>query len=219
MWLQTRQHLLNWASRKNSPLVVNSALSRGDPAPRCKILAVPVVRDGSRVIGVLAFYNPPFAANYASRHVYLAKHLGLQAAAVIDLQFDLMTGLYTRSGLEKMHASLADDAAPSHSCILYLNVDHMHVVNELHGFEIGNELTVRVADLLSPPGCCWRSESSPRPTISRSAPLNLRPPCRSAAVWPILWRRRTAWIGPLGGTRVQDGQEPRAQSRGTLHHR
>ena len=27
----------------------------------------------------------------------------------------------------------------------------MHVVNELHGFEIGNELIVRVADLLVPP--------------------------------------------------------------------
>jgi len=88
VWLQTRQHVLNWASRKNSPLVVNSALGKGDPAPRCKILAVPVARDGGRVIGVLAFYNPPFAANYASRHVYLAKHLGLQAAAVIDMQCD-----------------------------------------------------------------------------------------------------------------------------------
>jgi len=151
VWLQTRQHLLNWASRKNSPLVVNSALGKGDPAPRCKILAVPVARDGGRVIGVLAFYNPPFAANYASRHVYLAKHLGLQAAAVIDMQCDLMTGLYTRSGLEKMHGSLADDAAASCGCVLYLDVDHMHIVNELHGFEIGNELIVRVADLLAPP--------------------------------------------------------------------
>ena len=27
----------------------------------------------------------------------------------------------------------------------------MHVVNELHGFEVGNELIVRIADLLSPP--------------------------------------------------------------------
>jgi len=40
--------------------------------------------------------------------------------------------------------------------------------------------------------------------------MTLRPPCRSAAVWPISCRRRTVWIGPLrGGTRVQDGQEPR----------
>jgi GGDEF domain-containing protein len=35
--------------------------------------------------------------------------------------------------------------------IIYIDIDHMHVVNELHGFEVGNELIVRIADLLSPP--------------------------------------------------------------------
>jgi len=52
-----------------------------------------------------------------------------------------------------MHGSLADDAAASCGCVLYLDVDHMHIVNELHGFEIGNELIVRVADLLARRRC------------------------------------------------------------------
>ena len=35
--------------------------------------------------------------------------------------------------------------------MIYLDIDHMHVVNELHGFELGNELIVRMAELLAPP--------------------------------------------------------------------
>ena len=35
--------------------------------------------------------------------------------------------------------------------VIYVDIDHMHVVNELHGFELGNELIARVADLVSPP--------------------------------------------------------------------
>ncbi len=151
VWAQTNQHLLNWALRRNTPLVINSAGRNGDKIPRCKILSVPVVRDTGKVIGVLAFINPPFAPDYVSRHVYLAKHLGLQAASVVDTQFDLMTGLYTRGALEQIHADLADDADGSPCALAYLDVDHMQVVNELHGFEIGNELIVRIADLLSPP--------------------------------------------------------------------
>jgi len=61
-----------------------------------------------------------------------------------------MTGLYTRGGIEQMYGAHADDADADRS-ILYIDVDHMHVVNELHGFELGNELIVRVAELLGPP--------------------------------------------------------------------
>lgn len=151
VWVQTSQHLLNWALRRNTPLVINSAGRNGDKIPRCKILSVPVVRDSGKVIGVLAFINPPFAADYASRHVYLARHLGVQAASAVDTQFDLMTGLYTQSALEKAYANLAEDPDCAAGGLAYLDVDRMHVVNELHGFEVGNELIVRIADLLSPP--------------------------------------------------------------------
>jgi diguanylate cyclase (GGDEF)-like protein len=151
VWQQTSEHLLNWAQRRSRPLVVNGAGRGSDKIPRCKILSVPVVRESGRVLGVLAFYNPPFAPDYASRHVYLARHLGRQAAAFVDMQFDLMTGLYTRGGLDRMVGVLADESQPAAGCVIYLDVDHMHVLNELHGFELGNELIVRIADLLAPP--------------------------------------------------------------------
>jgi diguanylate cyclase (GGDEF)-like protein len=129
---------------------VNSAGRNGDKIPRCKIICVRVARDAKRIIGYLAFYNPPFAEDFLARHVYLARHLGRQAAGVVESQFDLMTGLYTRDGLLQ---ACAGDAGSSDAagCVLYIDVDHMQAINEVHGFELGNELIVRVSDLLSRP--------------------------------------------------------------------
>ena len=152
---QTQQHLITWAQRQNRPLIVNggsgNGAGRATSAARCKILSVPIVRDTGTVIGVLAFFNPPQAADYAARHVFLARHLGRQTAAIVETQFDLMTGLHTRDGLEQMYGRLAVDGQASICSVIYVDIDHMHVVNELHGFELGNELIVRIADLMAPP--------------------------------------------------------------------
>ena len=187
VWRQTRRSLFNWVQRRNQPLIANGAGRDGDKVPRCKILAVPVARDSGRVIGFLAFYNPPFARDFSGRHEYLARHLGRQAATLVDSQFDLMTGLYTRAGIGQAYGML--EPAPAGGSLLLIDVDRMHVINELHGFEIGNELIVRIADLLAPPllpeeccarGCratgspwCCRPRTPPRP---HSLPPASRPP-------------------------------------------
>ena len=147
-----QQHLITWAQRQNRPLIINgkSAARAAPNSARCKILSVPVARDNGPVIGVLAFFNPPEAADFATRHVFLAQHLGRQTAAIIETQFDLMTGLHTRDGLEQMYRRLPAESEENCS-VIYIDVDHMSVVNELHGFELGNELIVRIADLMAPP--------------------------------------------------------------------
>lgn len=155
VWEQTRQHLTHWVQRQNRPLVVNGGMAADQPGQRpnrrCKILCVPVVRDTGRVIGVLAFFNPPGAASFSARQVFLARHLGRQTASLVEAQFDLMTGLYTRGGLEQTCGRAAEETDTPQLCVIYADIDHMDVVNELHGFELGNEIIVRVAELLAPP--------------------------------------------------------------------
>ena len=148
-WSHTQHHLIAWAQRRNRPLVVNGLGRQGKSLPRCKVLCVPIAQEAGRVIGILAFYNSPRSADYSNRQVFLARHIGRQAASIVEAQFDLMTGLYTRSGLDQMCAGLFEEINFSERSVIYLDIDHMHVVNELHGFELGNELIVRVADLLS----------------------------------------------------------------------
>ncbi len=151
VWEDIRQHLLSWAYRHNRLLMLNGTRRLGGKVACTKILAVPVVRGAGRVHGVMAFLNPLDGADFESRHVFFARHLGRQTAYLVDNQFDLMTGLYTRGGMEQMYGGSAEGASPRNRSVVYVDVDHMHVVNELHGFEAGNELIVRIAELLSPP--------------------------------------------------------------------
>jgi diguanylate cyclase (GGDEF)-like protein len=149
-WRGSAPHLLTWAQRQTKPLVINKPRP-GQTAASCKVMSVPLVRDNGRVLGILAFYNPAAADDYLPRHVFLARHIGRQAASLIESQFDLMTGLYTRSGLEQTVGDVCADPDYREKSVLYLDIDHMHVANELHGFELGNELIIRVAELLTPP--------------------------------------------------------------------
>ena len=157
LWEQTQKQLLDWAQRQNRPLLVNGADdARGDepgeePLPLVKILSVPLYRDSGQLLGILAFFNPVDAPSFGPRHAFLARHLGRQTATIVDCQLDSMTGLYTRIGLEQMCKELLAENERESYCILYVDIDHMHMVNDLHGFEVGNELIVRVAELLAPP--------------------------------------------------------------------
>ena len=150
-WQQAHKHLLTWVERRRRPLLANGAGRGGQRIARCKLLAVPIMRDSGRVMGLMAFFNAPDGADFERRHAFLARHLGKQTAGLVEAQFDLMTGLYTREGLTQMYRRLADPADGAERSVLYVDIDHMHVVNELHGFELGNELIVRIADLLAPP--------------------------------------------------------------------
>ncbi len=150
-WRRARQHLLNYAQRQRRPLVINSTAGHAPHGLPCKMLVVPLIRESGRVIGLLTFLNPAAAPDYETRHVFLARHLGRQAAGAVDAQFDLLTGLYTRDGLEEMYRNHGEARAGVERSVVYVDVDHMHVVNELHGFELGNEVIVRVADALGPP--------------------------------------------------------------------
>ena len=149
LWQRSRVQMSAWVRQKRRPLVLNGR--GGAVAPRCKILLAPIAADSGPVLGVLAFFRPSDATDFRQRHLLLAGHLGRLAAGIVDSQFDSVTGLYTREGLEQVYSRVLGAANDGCHSVLYLDVDQMHVVNELYGFEIGNELLVRVADLLAPP--------------------------------------------------------------------
>ncbi len=152
-WQSNRDRMLSWAQRNHRPLVINSA-GRNNPEQSmpCKILSVPVAHDNGRVSGILGFLNPPEAPDFGNRHTFLARHLGRQVSTLVNAQFDLTTGLYTRDGLEQMYCHLLEqDVGRYEHSLVYLDIDHLRVVNESHGFELGDELIVRIAELLAPP--------------------------------------------------------------------
>jgi diguanylate cyclase (GGDEF)-like protein len=150
-WSQTRETLINWVQRHNRPLRINGVGRNGRHLMRSKVVCVPVATAADRVMGSLAFFNPLQAHDYEDHHEFLARHIGRQAASIVEALFDAMTGLYTRAGLDQIFDGLPDDGGVAESQVIYVDIDHTNIANELHGFELGNELIVQAAELLTAP--------------------------------------------------------------------
>jgi len=150
-WLRARDRLNALALRKCAPLLLNSAGKSGAAAPRCKILLVPLCAASGRPIGVLAFFRTAGAGDFRRRHSFLGTQLARLAVATVEAQFDALTGLLTRAALEQLYACVPAERAEADQSVLYFDVDQTHVVNDLYGFEIGNEMLIKVANVLAPP--------------------------------------------------------------------
>jgi diguanylate cyclase (GGDEF)-like protein len=150
-WQKAQAPIATWLQRQRKPLLINKPSASAGAHARCKVLAVPVEREDGVVLGALVFYRLLEGQNFGDREIFIARHLGRQTAQLVDSQFDLMTGLYNQAGLEQNALQMLAECEEADTSIWYLDIDHLHVANQLHGFEVGNELIVRVADLLAPP--------------------------------------------------------------------
>ena len=140
--------MLDWMQRHDRPLRINSAKAAYGGF---KVLAVAVTGRGHRPSGVLIFLRSPEAPDFTREHLYVAQHLSRQAAALLETHFDAATGLHTRAALQmqidEWPVSSPDDME---HCVVYLNLDRLHVINETLGFDVGDELIRQIARLLEP---------------------------------------------------------------------
>jgi len=148
----SRSHLLSYVQRRGAAVVANRAPGAESNVPPCKILAVPIARPGGRQSGLLAFYRPVSLPDFDRKHLSLALHIGRQAEALLDSQYDAATGLLTRAVLEREAAKVIElYGADEPHTVVYVDIDHLHIVNEMFGFDAGDEAIARVAALLQPP--------------------------------------------------------------------
>jgi diguanylate cyclase (GGDEF)-like protein len=152
-YLSSRSHLLTYVQRRAAVFVANRPPSADSNVPPCKILAVPVARPGGRQSGLLAFYRPVSGPDFDRKHMSLALHVGRQAETLLDSQYDPATGLLSRPILEREAAKIVElYGADEPHTVVYIDIDHLHIVNEMFGFDAGDEAIARIAGLLQPPG-------------------------------------------------------------------
>ena len=148
---RAQQHLMAWMQLQQRTIVVNHISKvASDVAAPYKILACPVRHPSERVMGVLALFNPPSARDFDSHQTRIAELLAKKAMIVIQAQYDSNTGLMTRHAFERQAASLlASAGAPDTYCILYLDIDRLHVINETFGMHVGDDVIARVAECVA----------------------------------------------------------------------
>jgi diguanylate cyclase (GGDEF)-like protein len=143
------RHLLNWVQLQRRNLVINKVKVRPIELPPYKILATPVRHASGRVAGFLVLFREEEAPNFDPRTERLAELLARKTTTALANNFDALTALLTRSAFEtQVRAQLASRRAPAPECVLYLDADRMHVVNDNFGMHVGDELIGKIADVL-----------------------------------------------------------------------
>jgi diguanylate cyclase (GGDEF)-like protein len=152
------RHLFRVAQLQQKTLIVNKVRETGAGGlVPYRILCVPFARRG-QVIGVAVAFNRAAGRPFEMRDARMLERLVPRLQEVIDVRFDEITGLPTRHAFEE-HASLALARRPNAArCIVYADVDQVHVVNDLFGFAAGDEVLRDVGDawrgMALPPGGC-----------------------------------------------------------------
>ncbi|MCZ8130967.1 MAG: bifunctional diguanylate cyclase/phosphodiesterase [Steroidobacteraceae bacterium] len=146
---RTHRHLMTFAQLQRRPMVVNKVGAAADRLPPYKILSVPVKHLSNRVIGFLALFNPADGPDFELRHTRLAELLSRKIASILVTSFDATTGLSTRAAFEQQVDSLLQArTAPAPAAVVYVDVDRLHVVNETFGMHVGDEVIVKVAEVV-----------------------------------------------------------------------
>jgi len=148
---RAEQHLMAWMLLQQRTIVVNriSKVVANGAAPY-KILACPVRHPSGRVMGVLALFNPPSADDFDSHQTRIAELLAKKATIIIQSHYDSSTGLMTRHAFERQVAVLLSASeSPRAHCILYLDIDRLHLINETFGMHVGDDIIALVAECMA----------------------------------------------------------------------
>jgi diguanylate cyclase (GGDEF)-like protein len=138
---RTQKHLLAWARLNNRPMVVNRAAAS---APY-KILTCPL-RDGSGgVLGLVALFRSADGDDFEPRDVRILEFVSRKAVAILNSDYDGLTGLPIRSTFERRAQLVLDRAS---TAVLYVDVDALEAINERFGLSAGDEVIQRVATLI-----------------------------------------------------------------------
>ena len=114
------------------------------------LLAQPIIDDHGVVIGLVAVVASGDRRIFSNGDRNLLEVMTQKASRIIHIHHDSLTGLLNRSGFEpSLVTALA--AARNHKrqhCLLHVDIDKLHVINDLLGHEQGDQLIRRVSKAL-----------------------------------------------------------------------
>jgi diguanylate cyclase (GGDEF)-like protein len=145
---RTHRHLLTWAQLQGRTLVVNkvSAGSNAAALPY-KILSSPLRQSSSRVVGFFALFRTENMADFDHRQTRIARLLARKIATVVQANYDSATGLLTRAAFERHAEAALKHAAGDSHCVVYVDIDQLHEINENYGMHIGDAVIARIGEL------------------------------------------------------------------------
>ncbi len=148
------RHLLRVAQLQQRTLIVNKVRDGGAGAQvPFRILCVPLVRRG-QTLGVVVAFTRAVNRPFGNREARMLERLAPRLLEIADVRFDPTTGLLTRHAFDEHAAGLLTRNPQGTRALVYADVDHLHSVNDLFGFEAGDAVLRAIADV-------WRDQPLP----------------------------------------------------------
>ena len=147
---RTHRHLIAWTQLHRQTMTANRPIANSPfgPVPY-KILSCPVMHGAPRVLGILVLFKPTSSPDFDLRQVRIVELLARRVAHILLNAYDPTTGLLTRPAFEKRAQSLlTPEAMQAGNCVIYVDIDRLHVLNENLGMHVGDEVIVRVAEVI-----------------------------------------------------------------------
>ncbi len=147
---RTEKHLLAWVQLNDRPMVVNRVIQQADvDAPPYKILSCPIRDPNKRVTGILGVFRDERERDFELRDVRILELMCRKAVTLLDSSYDKFTGLLNRPAFERQVQSVLNDPrSDGGDCLLYIDIDKLHLVNNTFGFQAGDEVIRRFADVV-----------------------------------------------------------------------
>ena len=147
--------LYAWTTKSSLPLVIND---ENDPVwdklhmkLPYKLLSYPVYDKTGKTLGVIASLKEKSAADFVNSDRNLLMVMANKASKIIQSNYDLLTGLLNLEAfkylLRGIHFSPSPLVPESHA-LLYIDIDHMKVINETIGHEAGDAVLRALGRLL-----------------------------------------------------------------------
>ena len=137
-----------------SPLVLNE-LDKWDRRQLLdnreeNLIAYPIIDDYGTVIGLLAVVARKELHTFSNGDRNLLEVMAKKASRIIHTHHDALTGLINRTGFESILVATLSNVRSSNAehCVLHVDIDQLHVINDLMGYQEGDALIRRVARAL-----------------------------------------------------------------------
>jgi diguanylate cyclase (GGDEF)-like protein len=147
---RTHRHLIGWTQLHRRTLTANEPMLNGPFANvPYKMLACPI-HGAQRVHGALVLFKPITGPDFDLRQVRIVELLARRVGYILLNAYDPITGLLTRPAFEKRAQALLTPASlrSESNCVIYVDIDRLHVLNENLGMHVGDDVITRVADVV-----------------------------------------------------------------------
>ncbi len=140
--LQTRE--------TNGPVIRNRVRYENGGPMIGRFLVAPVVELSGELAGIAMIYRLATRDAFEQSDLEKGSQLSRQLGRLLSLPADPVTGLISRAGMEKLvDWRLSSLGERANSSVLYGDIDQLHVVNDMFGFEAGDRAIAVVANALA----------------------------------------------------------------------